>query len=113
MALDNVESLSLSGQLPGGAFRAVARARGDVEQVADAAVASHPEWVIQTRRQQADPIMDGGKAQYYGAAANWLRRARSAHLAAGQEKEWQSYLAGLLERHGRKHKLVPMLKALK
>ncbi len=84
-----------------------------VERVADAAIASHPEWVIQTCSQQAEPIMDGGKAQYYGAAANWLRKARSAYLAGGQEKEWQSYLAGLLERHGQKHKLVPMLKALK
>ncbi|MBI4493449.1 MAG: SWIM zinc finger domain-containing protein [Chloroflexi bacterium] len=84
-----------------------------VERVVDAAIASHPDWAIQTSRAQAEPIMNGGKAQHYGAAVDWLRKARSAYLAGGREKEWQSYLAGLVERHGRKYKLVPMLKALK
>ena len=51
--------------------------------------------------------MDEGKAQYYDAAARWLGKARAAYQAAGQEKEWQAYLADLLERHGRKYKLVP------
>ena len=57
--------------------------------------------------------MDQGKAQYYGAAARWLGKARTAYQAAGRENEWPTYLADLLDRHGRKYKLVPLLEALK
>jgi uncharacterized Zn finger protein len=57
--------------------------------------------------------MDEGKAQYYDAAARWLGKARTVYQAAGREQEWQVYLAGLLDHHQRKYKLVPLLKALK
>lgn len=83
-----------------------------VEQVADAAITSHPDWVIKASRAQAEGIMDGGKAQYYSAAAGWLRRVQAAYRATGREQEWQAYLASLLNRHGRKYSLVPLLKAL-
>ena len=84
-----------------------------VEQVADAAIESHPDWVIDASRKQAEGIMDNGKAQYYRAAANWLARVRAAYHATGREQEWQSYLADLLDRHRRKYSLMPLLKALK
>jgi uncharacterized Zn finger protein len=84
-----------------------------VERVADAAIQSHPEWVIKVSRQQAEPFMDEGKAQYYHAAANWLAKARTAYRNMGREEEWQVYLSELLEHHGRKYKLVPLLKALR
>jgi len=84
-----------------------------VEQVADAAITSRPDWVITASRKQAEGIMESGKAQYYRAAANWLARARDAYRASGRGSEWQSYLAGLLDHHGRKYTLVPLLKALK
>ncbi len=84
-----------------------------VEQVVDAALESRPDWVIQACRRQAESIMDEGKAQYYSAAAKWLAKARTAYRAAGREAEWQTYLAELLTRHGRKYKLVPMLQALR
>src|SRR6266496_3265938 len=74
-----------------------------VEQVADAAIESHPDWVIKASRKQAEGIMDDGKAQYYRAAAGWLARARDAYRASGRQHEWQSYLADLLDRHGRKY----------
>ena len=83
-----------------------------VEQVVDAALTARPEWAIQACREQAEPIMDGGKAQYYHAAANWLAKARTAYRALGQGKEWQAYLNELLTLHARKYKLIPMLKAL-
>ncbi|MCC6177190.1 MAG: hypothetical protein IT305_17935 [Chloroflexi bacterium] len=83
-----------------------------VELVADAAIGSHPDWVIEASRQQAEGIMDAGKAPYYGAAAGWLRRARAAYQAAGRGQEWQAYRADLLHRHGRKRNLVPLLRAL-
>ena len=54
-----------------------------VELVADAAISSHPDWVIQASRQQAEPIMDEGKAQYYHAAARWLGKVRAAYRATG------------------------------
>jgi uncharacterized Zn finger protein len=84
-----------------------------VEQVAEAAINSHPDWVIAASRRQAEGIVDDGKSQYYGAAARWLGKARAAYQANGREQEWQSYLAGLLDRHRRKYTLVPLLKALR
>jgi len=80
--------------------------------VADAAIATRPDWVIAASRKQAEDIMNGGKAQYYGAAARWLARARDAYRAANREPEWRAYRAELLVQHARKYKLVPLLKAL-
>ncbi|HJT55860.1 MAG TPA: hypothetical protein VJ761_05155 [Ktedonobacteraceae bacterium] len=86
-----------------------------VEQVADAALQgqSHLEWVMQACRRQAEYIMDRGKAELYSSAANWLAKVRKASHMLGREKEWQTYLDELLSQHGRKYKLVPMLKALR
>ncbi len=84
-----------------------------VERVVDAAVQSHPEWVIKVCRQQAEPFMDEGKAQYYHAAASWLAKARTAYQNMGREDEWRTYLSELLDRHKRKYKLMPMLEALR
>jgi uncharacterized Zn finger protein len=85
-----------------------------VEQVADAALQAQAqlEWVIQACRKQAEYIMDRGKAELYSSAANWLAKARKAYYMLRREKEWQAYLDELLSQHGRKYKLVPMLKAL-
>ena len=84
-----------------------------IEPVVDAAIKSHPDWVIRACRQQAEPIMDQGKSQYYHHAVRWLEKARAAYRAAGREAEWLEYLESLIRRHGRKHKLVPMLEALR
>ncbi|HYU75648.1 MAG TPA: hypothetical protein VEL31_23505 [Ktedonobacteraceae bacterium] len=84
-----------------------------VERVADAAIQTHPAWVIKVSRQQAEPFMDEGKSQYYHAAASWLAKARAAYRNMGREEEWRTYLSELLERHRRKYKLVPLLEALR
>jgi uncharacterized Zn finger protein len=84
-----------------------------VERVAEAAIGSHPDWVIRACRKQAEWIMDEGKAEYYHSAANWLAKAREAYKVAGRESEWRAYLDELLGRHARKYKLRPMLEALK
>lgn len=86
-----------------------------VEQVVDAALQSqsHLDWVIQNCRKQAEYIMERGKAELYHAAANWLAKARKAYQMQGHNEEWQTYLNELLSQHGRKYKLVPMLKALR
>jgi uncharacterized Zn finger protein len=86
-----------------------------VEQVADSALKSQSQldWVIQASRKQAEYIMDGGKADHYYSAGKWLAKARTAYQASGRNGEWQVYLNGLLSTHGRKYKLVPILKGLR
>ena len=85
-----------------------------VEQVVDAALEaqSNLEWVIEACRKQAEYIMDRGKADLYAAAVNWLSKARKAYQILDRKEEWQAYLNELLIQHGRKYKLVPMLKTL-
>ena len=85
-----------------------------VEQVVDAALEAKPhlDWVIEACRKQAEYIMDKGKAELYSAAVNWLAKARRAYQILGRKEEWQAYLNELLIQHGRKYKLVPMLKTL-
>lgn len=80
-----------------------------IHPVMEAAVAHRPEWVIENARRRAESIMDGGKAQYYDHATNWLRRVRSAYLQLGQMQEWQRYRTILMRTHARKRKLVSML----
>jgi uncharacterized Zn finger protein len=86
-----------------------------IEQVADAALKaqSQLDWVIQASLQQAEDIMDRGKADLYYSAGKWLTKARTAYQATGRNSEWQTYLSGLLSTHGRKYKLVPILKGLR
>jgi uncharacterized Zn finger protein len=83
-----------------------------IERVVDAAIHSHPDWAIKTARSQAEQLMNGGNAQYYGAAARWLARVRDAYRSTGQEERWQAYREDLLVQHRRKYKLVPFVKAL-
>ncbi len=83
-----------------------------LEHVADASIASHPEWVERMARRQAERIMDGANARYYHYAIAWLKRARAAAMAMSRQAEWREYMAGLLARHARKYSLVPGLKAL-
>lgn len=85
---------------------------GVLELVMDAAIAIRPQWVIKKAVAQAEPIMNGGKAQHYDRAVSWLRRARDAYRAAGQADAWERYLAGVRAMHGRKYKLMGLLKAL-
>jgi uncharacterized Zn finger protein len=90
--------------------------RGDddalIEQVMDAVLEHRPEWVIRAARREAERIMDAGKAKYYDHAVDWLARAKTAYWVAGREAEWQAYLGEIRERHGRKYKLMGMLKGL-
>jgi uncharacterized Zn finger protein len=96
---------------------AIAAVEGDpngalVARVADAAIESHPDWVIETCREEAEEIMNEGRSKYYDEAVTWLAKARDAYLAAGREQEWQAYLEELISHHQRKYKLRPMLEDL-
>ena len=84
-----------------------------IAQVVDVAIKERPEWAIQASKKQAESIMDAGKAQYYDAAANWLSKAHRAYQTLNRNDEWEAYLNGLLQLHGRKYKLVPLLKEMK
>ena len=81
-----------------------------IERVMDAVVEHRPEWVIRVARQHAERIIEAGRAKHYHHAVGWLDRARAAYLAAGREADWQAYLQGIRSRHGRKYKLMGMLK---
>ena len=84
-----------------------------VARVADAAIESHPDWVIETCRRRAEEIMNQGRSKNYEEAVDWLAKVRDAYLAAGREEEWLAYLAELIDHHQRKYKLRPMLEDLK
>jgi uncharacterized Zn finger protein len=83
-----------------------------VARVADAAIESHPAWVIETCRKQAEEIMEQGRSKYYNETITWLEKVRAAYLFDGREEEWQAYLDELIDRHQRKYKLRPMLENL-
>ncbi len=84
-----------------------------LEQVIQAARAGYPDWGIGKCKRQAESIMNAAKANAYDRAVSWLGMARDIYLQHGRDAEWRAYLAGLLEVHGRKYKLVPMLKAIR
>ena len=97
---------------------AIAAVEGDpfgalVARVADAAIESHPDWVIETCSRRAEEIMDQGRSKAYDEAVDWLGKVQDAHLAAGREEEWLDYLEELIDHHQRKYKLRPMLEDLK
>lgn len=83
-----------------------------VARVADAAIESYPEWVIETCRKPAEGIMGEGRSKHYDEAIDWLAKVRDAYLAAGREEQWRAYLQELIVRHQRKYKLRPMLEDL-
>jgi uncharacterized Zn finger protein len=83
-----------------------------LRQVMDAAIGSRNDWVIQNATKQAEIIIDAGKASHYDEAIGWLRRARDAYRSAGRQADWQGYRAALQEAHGRKYKLMGLMKAL-
>ncbi|MCB0054327.1 MAG: hypothetical protein KDE24_32815, partial [Caldilinea sp.] len=85
----------------------------DLERVIEAVRGNDPDWCIGHCKRRAERIMNGGDAKRYDDAAAWLRRARTLYAQHDRLAEWQPYLAGLLETHQRKYKLVPLLKALR
>lgn len=83
-----------------------------IARVADAALATRPDWVIGASRARAEAIMDPGKSEYYSDAARWLARMKAASRNAGQDAEFRAYLAETIDKHNRKYKLVPLLREL-
>ena len=81
-----------------------------VQRVMDAAMIQRPDWVIENACHRAEEIMNAGKANAYHHAIEWLRKARAAYLASERQSEWSTYRTKLMQIHGRKYKLMGMLK---
>ncbi len=81
-----------------------------VQRVMDVAIAQRPDWVIANACRRAESIINEGKAKYYHHAIEWLGKARTAYLQSGRQDEWKTYRAQLMQQHGRKYKLMGMLK---
>ncbi|MEJ5199432.1 MAG: SWIM zinc finger family protein [Anaerolineae bacterium] len=84
-----------------------------LDQVIEATRGDYPDWGIRQYQRRAESIMNAGESGHYDEAASWLRRARDIYLQHQRQAEWTAYLNGLLERHARKYKLVPMLRDLR
>jgi uncharacterized Zn finger protein len=80
-----------------------------LEQVAEAAVATHPEWVVRVGQREAEALINKVQRKYYTPAVRWLQKVRTAYQAQGQDSAWESYLTALRQRHGRKRTLMGML----
>lgn len=85
---------------------------GLLHKVMTAVMDTHAQWVIDTARQQAEPIMEEGRSGKYDRAAKWLGYVKEAYRASGQDAQWQAYLAAVRKEHGRKYKLMGELKSL-
>jgi len=81
-----------------------------VHRVMDAAMTEHTDWVIKNARRRAEEIMDAGKANAYHHAVDWLRKVRAAYLSSQRQSQWSAYRAKLMQTHGRKYKLMGLLK---
>jgi uncharacterized Zn finger protein len=83
------------------------------QEVMNAAVARRPDWVIAKALSYAEEIMNHSRADRYSDAVSCLKRARSVYQQSGRDADWQQYLAQLLETHGRKRKLIGLIKEAK
>lgn len=81
-------------------------------QIMNAMTPHRPDWVIKTARIRAERIINAGKANHYDEAVNWLKKVREAYQAAGRQDDWQTYLDTIRRDHGRKYKLMGLMKEL-
>ncbi len=83
-----------------------------VHRVMDAAIETHPDWVIHNACKRAESIMEAGKAKYYEEAVKWLKKAHNAYLASNRQQAWLDYYNNLRTVHGRKRKLMGLMKSM-
>jgi len=84
-----------------------------VNRVMQAAIPTHPDWVIESARERAEPIMEQGKADRYQDAVNWLKQAKAAYLQAEQQATWMTYFSQLKSKYSRKRKLMDLFNQLR
>ncbi|MBW4420694.1 MAG: SWIM zinc finger family protein [Myxacorys californica WJT36-NPBG1] len=83
-----------------------------VHRVMQAAVFTHPDWVIKAALERAEPIMEQGKADRYQEAVQWLQHAKAAYIQSEQQSVWMIYFNQLQSNHARKRKLMDLFKQL-
>ncbi len=71
-----------------------------------------PDWVVQKAKQNAESIMDAGKANRYDSAIQWLTHVKKAYQAVDRSAEWISYFQSIRNQHQRKYKLMEMFTRL-
>uniref|UniRef100_B8HQN2 Zinc finger SWIM domain protein n=1 Tax=Cyanothece sp. (strain PCC 7425 / ATCC 29141) TaxID=395961 RepID=B8HQN2_CYAP4 len=79
-------------------------------RVMQAAISVNPQWVIDRARQRAEDIIDRGKAEAYDTAVQWLEQVKAAYTQLEELSEWQTYRDQLKTKHGRKYKLMNLMK---
>lgn len=84
-----------------------------VHLVMQAALSTHPDWVIESARSRAEPIMEQGKADRYQEAVQWLQKAKAAYIQSGQAALWTAYFNQIQSNHARKRKLMDLFKQLR
>jgi uncharacterized Zn finger protein len=80
-----------------------------VLQVMQAAIAVDPEWVIHKAQNNAERIIEAGKANKYDWAVKWLQQMKAGFSQLKQVNEWNSYKEKLIATHGRKRKLMDLM----
>ncbi|MDF0555872.1 SWIM zinc finger family protein [Kamptonema sp. UHCC 0994] len=83
-----------------------------IHQVMEAAIPYRPDWVIENASQEAESIVNRGKADAYDVAIQWLYKVHSAYLQSNRQSDWLIYRNSLVEQHGRKRKFMELLKPL-
>ncbi|MFQ5857869.1 MAG: SWIM zinc finger domain-containing protein, partial [Anaerolineae bacterium] len=83
-----------------------------LEKAVDAAIETHPDWVIRVSCRQAESLIDRVQSKYYDVAVRWLAKAKAGYLTHGRGDEWTAYLADLRTRHSRKRALLSRLQGL-
>ena len=81
-------------------------------RVADAAMKSHPDWVIRIAARQAEELIERRKGKGYSAAVFWLSKMKSACIISKKQKKWKTHLECLKTEHKRKYSLMDKLKSL-
>jgi uncharacterized Zn finger protein len=89
--------------------------RGDeavLLRLAEAALDRDPAWVVDFAEARAKPLLTEGPDTYERAAA-WLARAKRGYLAQGRQTAWSARIGDLAAENKRRHKLRPLLEALR
>jgi hypothetical protein len=69
-----------------------------------------PDWVLNRANHEATPIIKDGKAKYYEKAVEWLVIIMKCYLQKENTTEWEQYTTRIQKEHGRKYKLMGLMK---
>lgn len=83
-----------------------------VEKVADAAIETHPEWVIRVSNKQAESLIAKTQSKYYAAAIRWVEKIKKATLKKAGRKAWENYVSDLRKKYPKKRAFLEMLKGV-